>query len=170
MKKFLCLLLVILSFGLASCGTDSTKTFTKEGITVTLTNNYHEQKSEDFPVFYASKKAAFIGNKENLADFVDYDFSDKENPAYYGNFVLVANNLQFEGNQAAKFQNMKNNNGQYSAYTIYDAEGNGVAYRYLMVVMLGKDYAYCMNFSTARSEFVNYQEKFMEFAKTICVE
>ena len=53
---------------------------------------------------------------------------------------------------------------------IYDAEGNGVAYRYLMVVMIGKDYAYCMNFSTARSEFANYQEKFMEFAKTICVE
>ena len=170
MKKIICLLLlVLLTCGLASCKVTE-KTFTKAGITVTLDSTYRVHQADDRTCSLISNKAVFVGNKESYSDLKEYDFSDKDNPAYYGDLVREANNLRIGTGSAKPFKNVLNNNGKYSAYTIYDNEAEGMSFRYLMVVMYGEKYAYCMNFGTEVSEFENYQWKFMEYAKTISVE
>lgn len=165
MKKILCLLLIVLTFGLTSCGSNE-KTFTKEGITITLTSEFYETKNSPYPVAYNSAKVAFIANKEKLSNFTRYDFSDKANPKAYADLVISL----YGYSSVPECVNEKTNNDAYFAYTDYTSDESGISYHFLLVCMLGEEYAYCMNFCTLSSDFDTYKDQMMSYAKTIIVE
>ncbi|RIA78263.1 hypothetical protein EI71_00211 [Anaeroplasma bactoclasticum] len=166
MKKILCLLLIVLTFGLASCGARE-KTFTKNGVTITLSSDFYETEGVvGMACAYNSVKVGFMANKEKLDDFYDYDFSNKDNPKAYADLVISVNRVT----PSHELINEKTNNEQYFAYTDYTNNVNGVSAHYFLVCMLGEEYAYCMNFWTAASDFDTYKDQMMEYAKTIIVE
>ena len=165
MKKILCLLLIVLTFGLTSCGSNE-KTFTKEGVTITLTSEFYETKNSPYPVAYNSVKVGFIANKEKLSNFTRYDFSDKTNPKPYAELVISNSGIT----PSHELINEKTNNDAYFAYTDYTSDESGISYHFLLVCMLGEEYAYCMNFGTAASDFDTYKDQMMAYAKTIIVE
>ena len=169
MKKFLSLLLCII-FGLSLAGCSDSKEFKKEGVTITLNSSWREVETPYAKVFYQTSKAAFMVNKENPSDFVGYTFfKDKEHPSKYGDLVLTANNAKLDGKSVSSTDE-KTNNGDYFAYASYDNVVNGIACRYLLVVMYGKEDLYCMNFYCAKSDFESSYDTFLSYAKTIVVE
>lgn len=170
MKKFLCFLLCLV-FGLSLASCDNSKTFTKEGVTITLENGWREFESPYAAVAYQSNKAAFSVNKENPKDYVGYSFfSDKEHPSKYGDLILSFNNAKLDGNDAPACVDEKTNNGSYFAYSTYDNVVNEISFRYMLVVMYGENTLYLMNFCCANSEFDGLKNTFISYSKTIVVE
>ena len=69
MKKIMQLiLLVCMTITLVACET-TTKEFTKEGVTITLPTSFKESKADNALVYYLSRKAMFMANKNKKQDY-----------------------------------------------------------------------------------------------------
>ncbi len=63
------------------------------------------------------------------------------------------NNLKCDGKKAESANSLPTNNDGYYEYIIYDKTVSGRDFRYLLVCMVGINYAYFMNFATLKSNF-----------------
>ena len=90
LTKALLLVTLVCSLLLCSCNllTESEKTFTDSGMTITLTSGFEKNEQDGFTVTYASSKIVVFALKEDFTNF-DADTTLEE----YADLVLAANQL-----------------------------------------------------------------------------
>lgn len=162
MKKLVLFVLALFCFSFTSCSEPSEpKTFSDHGITITLTTAFEESMESGYWVL-ASKKIIFVANKESIALFQTNGI-DLMTAEEYAELVLTTSN------KTGTVESYNDENTSF-AYTTYVSTVDSTDYQYLMICMVGENYYYCMNFSTFKSSYSKYEEKLMEYAKTIRVE
>ena len=167
MKKIMQLmLLVCMTITLVACETKTIE-FTKEGVTITLPTSFKERKADNALVYYISRNAMFMANKNLISDYpptCQYDY-----PEGYANGLRNDEYLQYNGKPTDYSVSEKGNDGKDFAWLYYDNTVNNVEYSYMLVVKITDKYVYIMNFASLKKDFEKLSSDFMEYAKTIKV-
>lgn len=153
MKSLKISCIVLLAVLLTACAAKE-KTFTKEGITVTLTNQFKEIDGGDFQMAYASNKYGFsaIGNEKaklNVSSLHAYT-------------ELVLSNANRSGLTIEEYKE----DNQTFEYVCYTAEVDGKTYGYMTVSKEGKNKYYTLNFWCFEKNFESSKDQFIEWAKS----
>lgn len=156
---FLTLVILLSVFTLTSCKAKE-KTFSSNGITVTLTSKFKEKTIQGAQVVYMSRKVGFMGNPEAksllmLPDGVLAEYTEK---------VIEVSNLK--DIETKTFEE----NGNTFMYGYYKATVKNITYKYMLVTKEGENHYYTMNFWTVEKDFATYEDQMMEWAKSIVVE
>lgn len=157
MKSLKISCIVLLAVLLTSCFAKE-KTFTKAGITITLTNQFKEIDGGDFPMAYASNKYGFsaIGNDKSAVN-VD---------SLHAYTELVLSNADRSG---LTIQEYKDDN-QIFEYVCYTAEIDGKTYGYMTISKEGNSKYYTLNFWCFEKNFDSSKDQFIEWAKSAKVD
>jgi hypothetical protein len=128
------------------------KTFTCEGMSITLVGNFREVEYEGFTTCYDSNKVAIFALKEDfsLADGLE-DYTIRQ----YGEAVIESNDF---------IASLKNSEGL--TYFEYQGTSNQV-YNYYAFIFKTDDAFWLIQFATPESEAEEYEAKIFEWAKTI---
>jgi len=162
MKKALLVILLCITAFITGCNFNpEPKEFSKDGITVTLTEAFKENDNDLHKVTYASTKVIFTGNYETLSDNLTLlEYATK--CLSYGD----------EASDATEY-NDDVTSFVYGTYenTVEDVIlTHDVTYKYMLICMKGESGKYyCMNFGTTKDTFDDYKDQIFEWAKTIKV-
>jgi sRNA-binding regulator protein Hfq len=163
MKKIVfAVLALFLFFGLTGCSlfAPKEKTFTSNGITITLNTDFKETDTDKFSVYLLSKDVAFMANKEAISTYTNIGVNSLHD---YIESVLTANNF-------SDYTIQESTGGNDYVYSNYTSTVDGTEYKYLLVCMEGESNYYIMNFGTVKSDYDNLEQKLFDFADTISVE
>ena len=154
LSKAILLITLALSLLLCSCGIleEKEKTFTVEGMSITLTNRFHKTKQEGFTVAFDSSKIAIFALKEVFGDKLNADTTLAE----YAELVVSANSLDVEP---------KEENG-LTCFT-FENDASGTSYTYLAVVYKADDAFWLLQFATKSSDFDEKKDTLVSYAKTV---
>lgn len=130
------------------------KTFTSDGMTITLTDEFNKEYFENFTVCYTSEKIAVFALREGFFDYgVDYSGYTLEE---YGEAVLEVNDLDCE---------IKETDGL--TYFEYSGMSNGEEYGFFAVLFKADDAFWMIQFSAEQKNMEKYKPDFIEWANTI---
>ena len=148
------------SFGLVSGlflnKTPEVKTFSSNGMTITLTDEFRETNLENYTVTYESDDVAVFALQEafTLVDgFEDYTLEE------YADLVFVVNSLDSAELKTAEGLN-------YFEYDFTDSQTNDV-YQYFSYVYKTDDSFWMVQFATLEENAVKYSQQITEWAKSI---
>jgi len=136
------------------------KTFTAEGMQITLTDAFQEADFSEygFTLGYASKDTAIYVLKEEFT--LSAGFSDISLQDYVQ--LVIANNDNLRGQSATQEQ------GQWILeYTTRNPE-DGKIYSYLIVFLKGPDAFWMFEFSTHADNAQSMRQTYLDYAATIC--
>ncbi|MBQ7799878.1 MAG: hypothetical protein IJ370_05245 [Oscillospiraceae bacterium] len=136
------------------------KTFSAEGMSITLTDEFTEVDTEglkNFTTAYETRDVAVLVLKENDNMFADgmenYTVDD------YGEMVLLSSNLSSS--------EIKHNDGlTYFTYTGQNADTN-ISYNYYAYIYKNGNNFWLIQFATAEEHAEKYSQQFFEWAKTV---
>lgn len=163
MKKLIAaILLAAAVFSLACCGlADPTKgkekVFTKEGMSITLTDSFRETEQEGYTICCDSSRIAVFGLREGfdlLEGMENYTLEQ------YGEAVRSANAQRNPGQLFLE-------NGVTGFEYEYTDEATGVTYRYLTAVYKAGTAFWFMQFSCTAKLYDHYRPVFFEYAKSV---
>ena len=160
MKKFIALLmaaLMLVSF--ASCGEPKEKEFTKEGLTITLTQSFKEASFEGYTVVYDSTKVAVFVIKESfslLAGFENYTLKQ------YADLVHNANSSR---NPGAVTEVEGLTTFEYSFLNTDEDQ----TYKYFTTVFKGDDAFWTIQFCCKAENYNEYKADMIKYAKSVKV-
>lgn len=164
MKKLLaCLLALTALFALVSCNADvreaKEKTFSSNGLELTLTEAFKETTSEGYTVCYDSSKVAVFALKENKADF-----------ASLGTITLSTYaDLVKEVNKAKAPSEILTKDGlTYMTYKFTNSDTDK-EYSYLTVMYETDDAFWMVQFATLTEDYAEYESFLFDCAKTVKV-
>ena len=132
------------------------KTFSSQGMTITLTNQFEEATFEGYTVSYDSSVAAVFAIEEefSLAEgFGDYTLEE------YGQLVLVANDqthLEFQTSDGLTWY----------TYNYNDIESNE-SYHFYCYIYKAEDAFWLIQFATPSENATEYQSKIHDWAKSV---
>lgn len=130
------------------------KTFTSDGMTITLTDEFKKEYFDNFTVCYTSKKSAVIALREGFYDYgVDCSHYTLEE---YGDLLFEANDLDCE---------LKRTDGL--TYFEYSRVSEGEEFGYFAVIFKADDAFWMVQFSAEQKNMEKYKPDFIEWAKTI---
>ncbi len=155
MKKYslVCLLLCAVLLCAAACGSAEPKTFTKEGMSITLTSDFRESAQEGFTVCYDSRKLAVLALKESYDLFASMgDITLEE----YGQLVLSANSLD---------SSLETENGL--TFFSHDKYVNNTYYTYHCFVFQGTDAFWLVQFACKTGDAEALKDTIFSYAKSI---
>jgi len=162
MKRIISLIIVVCAlFALVSCGDKKayeadTKSFSKSGITLTLTEAFEEGSKEGYAAFYSSDDVLVFMLKETFDSFTN----KKLTLAKYAEFVK-------EANEDKSPSDVINENGlTYLEYSVKNA-ASGKTYKYFTAVFEGTDAFWCVQFVCFESAYAEYKPYFINWAKTV---
>ena len=142
--------------GLLLNKTPDPKTFSSNGMTITLTDEFTETDVENYTIAYASKNIAIYGLKEAfvLADgFEDYTLEQ------YANLVIQANNLGSA--------EIKTTDGlAHFEYEFTNPETKDV-YKYFSYVYKSNDSFWLIQFAALNKNADEYAQQITEWAKSV---
>ena len=160
----LCIAFVIGIIGGFIVGTDmfskesnEPKTFSSNGMSITLTDAFNETSLEGYTVCYESQYVGVIALKESF-DIIEglSDYTIEE----YGNLVI-------ENNQFESAKKLQNKNGlTYFEYDFYNPEYK-ITYTYFSVLYKSSDAFWMIQFTTPKENIDNYRDSFVEWAKSV---
>lgn len=130
------------------------KTFTDSGMTITLTNEFEREQSEQFTVCYDSNKVAVFALKEPFSlveSFQDYTLKE------YGELVLRNNG------SSSKLKTVD----ELYMFEYDDTKGK---YTYFAFVYKADDAFWLVQFATLTELADEYEAKVIEWAKTVSFE
>ncbi|MBR5858317.1 MAG: hypothetical protein IKZ05_00190 [Clostridia bacterium] len=160
MKKLIALLmaaLMLVSF--AACGEAKDKEFTKEGLTITLTDAFKEASFEGYTVVYDSANVAVFVIKESfslLAGFEDYTINQ------YAQLVHTANSSKLPGE-------VKLEDGLLCfEYTYLNTDDN-TTYKYFTTVFKGNDAFWTIQFCSTADKYNECKPEMIKYAKSVNV-
>ena len=164
MKKLLaCLLALTALFALVSCNADvreaKEKTFTSNGLEVTLTEAFKESSVEGYTACYDSTKVAVLALKENKSDFASLG---SINLSTYANLVKKANESKSPSAIEIK------DGLTYMTYEFTNPDNNK-EYSYLTVMYEGEDAFWMVQFATLTEDYAEYESFLFDCAKTVKV-
>lgn len=164
MKKLLaCLLALTALFALVSCNADvreaKEKTFSSNGLELTLTEAFKETTAEGYTVCYDSSKVAVFALKEKKSDFVS--LGDVDLPAYA--------NLIKEANKSKSPSDIQSKDGlTYMTYQFTNSDSNK-EYSYLTVMYEADDAFWMVQFATLTEDYAEYESFLFDCAKSVKV-
>lgn len=153
--KFLLLVTLACSLLLCSCSLlpEKEKSFTAEGMSITLTNRFRKNDQDGFAVVYDSSKVAVFALKEAFTAQYGKDTALEE----YAELVIEANSM--------KDIEIKTENGL--TYFIYENEADGKSFSYLATVHKADDAFWLIQLATETENFADMQDTLMTYAKSI---
>lgn len=154
----LCISLIVgFAIGFASAFIEDTspKTFSDEGMTITLTGEFVEFDEEAYTVCYGSRDVAVLAIEEKFAILPG---ANALNLKQYAHAVMNASGVSSE---------VKTEQGlTYFEYDSTDAE-NGEIYHYYTFVYKGKDAFWIIQFGMDANQVEDYHEQVFEWAATV---
>ena len=160
MKKLLIVLLAVwMAVAMVSCaGKDprdgEAKTFSVDGLSITLTDGFREKDVDGYNKGYDSAKMGVLVLKEAFADIPGAESLTLDD---YAEMVL-------ENNQG-KASEVKTSDGL--TYMEYVAESSGQEYGYLVVMYRSADAFWLVQFFSKSADFNEYRPSFINWAKTV---
>lgn len=136
-------------------GSAEPKTFSAQGMEITLTDEFRETEMEGFDVCYDSTHAAVFCLKEPFSlmeGFEDYTLEE------YGELVIQSNG--FEG--SAELQTADG-----LTYFSYNSDVDGQVYSYYAVVYKADDSFWLIQFTALQEDLPDYQDSFVQWAKSV---
>lgn len=150
---------MILGVVIASLEESGPKTFSAKGMTITLTQEFHEVEMDDFDACFATSEQVVFVLKESYADYEELrDLTIEE----YGEAVIQAN----EFDASVKLQ-------QKNGKTYYEYKGTGdtgKTYIYHAVVYKGSEAFYLVQFAVEEKDYGKFINKLEEYASSVTVK
>jgi hypothetical protein len=132
------------------------KTFSKAGLSITLTDNFREEKMDEFTATYESRKVAVLIIKEEFEIFRQGGLSSSMSLNEYIRTINKANNT----NHIAK----EKDDLTYFEYTEIVGSKN---FSYFAVVFRGGDAYWLVQFACETKNYGDMLEQFFEWANTV---
>ncbi len=157
MKKVLSLALVlILMLSLVSCA-PKPKEFTKEGMTITLTNSFWEKAMDGFTACYDSRKDAVFVLKEA---FSMLEGAEELTLDEYAELVR-------KNNASKSPSEIKKEDGLTIMEYTFLNESNNTTYGYFLTMFKTSDAFWLVQFTCDESDYDTHRASFIEWAKSI---
>ena len=134
---------------------ENPKSFSNEGMTITLTNKFRQASQAGFTACYGSEDVAVFVLKESFSLLEGLDqYTLKE----YGNLVIANNNLSLS---------LQENSGlTYFEYQFINAETND-PYHYISFIYKATDSFWIVQFAALEKNFKNYKDDIFNWANSI---
>lgn len=160
MKKLsFTLVIITLIISLTGCSLFASapkdKTFTKSGMSITLTEDFNEKEIVSYTATYESTHVAIFALKEEfnlLAGFEDYTLDE------YAGMVIENNGKDCQVEHKDDL-----------TYFTFDYAANGKTYKYLSCVYKGTDAFWLIQFSTVADEYGKYESDIIKWAQSVKV-
>lgn len=158
------LLLVAMLAGCGSTGSSNpfdaeAKTFSDDGMQITLTTDFSKESLEGYTVGYAAKTAIVLALHETKAEFAEAGAEDVTFEQYV-EFVRQANS------DKAIVDGEPIDGNPTLLYDFLNEEQN-VTYRYLTVLYESDDGFWMVQFASQKGNFDAYEPSFIEAAKSV---
>ncbi|MBQ4121079.1 MAG: hypothetical protein IJD35_03590 [Clostridia bacterium] len=157
MKRILLVLTaLVLLVSLVSCGEAQPKTFTAEGMSVTLTDAFTKRSVDGYTVTYDSKDVAVFAIKESFSLFEGYDVTLEE----YADLVRQSNASR---NPTAVVER----DGVLTMEYSFLNESENETYKYLCTMFKGEDAYWVIQFATKENAYDGLFDTLMTYAKSV---
>lgn len=157
MKRILSLCIVLsLILSLASCN-PSPKDFSKDGMTITLTDAFSENTMGGYTVCYDSRDVAVFVLKESFSLFAEAGITTLEE---YAELVHSANALRSPGEITLR-------DGLTTMEYSFHNDAEGKTYKYFSVMLKGPDAFWLVQFACVDAAYDSKLESFVEWAKSV---
>jgi hypothetical protein len=135
-----------------------TQDFSKAGLTITLTQDFHEKDVVSQTATYASSKYIVLTLKEEFKILEQSNISTDISLKEYAEDIIANNSLDatVEGNESRP-------------YFIYSRQASGKDITYLATVFKGSDAFWIVTFACDSKNFASSQAQFMKWADTVKV-
>lgn len=160
MKKILALFIAAVCILVSACGCAfadekvADKTFSKAGMSITLTDEFVEKDRVSYAACYDSQNVAIFVIKEEFSIVEDLkDYAVEE----YANLVIQNNGLE----------NCEVVNDDGLIYFIHDYVSNGKNYKYFDVVLKSNDAFWMFQFSCENDNFDALRPNFVKWVKSV---
>lgn len=157
-KRMLLVLMFVLVVSLVGCS-ESEKTFSGAGVSITLNESFVEKEVIQAPLYLESQDHIFMSMRETKQELSPYDISTLEE---YIDAVLLNS-----GKDAETF--IKGDESAYM-YAYYESTVNDQKFGYMLLVFESEEYFYSMNFGCLASKLEKNKELYFNWASTITVE
>ena len=136
-----------------------TQEFSKAGITITLTREFHEQEIVSQTAVFSSSKYIVMCLKEDFQSFEESGMSTDMPLKQYALSVIENNALHtnVEGDESRPF-------------FVYSREANGKDYTYWATVFRGSGAYWMVTFACETKNFASSRKQFVQWADTVKVE
>ena len=158
MKRIISALLVaLLMFSLVSCVGESAKTFTSNGMSITLTNAFKENTYEGYTVCYESKDAAVFVLKEAFS--LQEDMSEMSLDDYA--------KLVYSANASKSPSEISKEDGLTFIEYDFHSEEENQTYSYFTTMFKGTDAFWIVQFISKKEAYDAKRQNFVDWAKTV---
>ena len=160
MKKRACLALALVLVMLLSvgCGLLPAKeqTFTRDGLTITLTNRFQEGEREGYTAYFKSTQVLVLALKEEKSLFAERGMEvDLDG---YTQLVMDANGQEGQPEHQGGL-----------TYFTYDYATGGEEYRYFTAAYEGDDAFWVVQFACQKSKYESLEETILKYAQSVQV-
>ncbi|MBE6639782.1 MAG: hypothetical protein E7616_10140 [Ruminococcaceae bacterium] len=163
MKKLIsCVMAVCMLLSFSACGlidvyAAKEKTFTKEGMSITLTSAFSDEDYEGYTACYDSIQVAVFTLREPFADFEGLGIDTVKQ---YGELVRIANADSEPGAL------IEEDGLLYFEYTA-EGEEEGLIHGYMTFLFKGPDAFWIVQFCCEEDDFADRKADFKKSAKTV---
>ena len=159
MKKIAFILAVLmLTLSLASCGLMGEKTFTKDGISITVKGFFSEQNdlNEDYNLILISPDTGVMILKETFEEFEEADLDTDMSVKEYAKIVMTSNVL--EGDPIEE---------DGMTYFVYTEDVDGTEFTYMGFCYRGTDAYWLVQIYCPTEDYMDKKPEMMEWAKSV---
>ena len=164
MKKLIALTLTLLTLlgAMASCDeSEKTKTYTKDGFSITMNDEFYEKELIAYTYYLESPGAIMTALKEEFTLLQDAGLTpDAVNLKQYAELVILANN--------SDTSDVVEEDGL--TYFTYTAEVTGKTFYYMCFVYKSADAFWSVNLACLDAQKDDYTPKFKEWAKSVVID
>ena len=150
-------LLPILCLALLCGCSAEPKTFSKDGVSITLTSQFEELEQEGCVAVYGSRSEAVMIQKEDFSALAEIGINADSTPLDYANAVIKANELS---------ESTAEERDGMVCFT-YTAKSGLKTYSYLATVHKSEDAFWLIQFSSSDKKFEEKEPTFLSYAKSI---
>lgn len=138
--------------------TSHTQEFSKAGMTITLTQDFHEKDVVSQTATYSSSKYIVMSLKEEFQLLEQKSISTDISLKEYAEDIIANNSLDVtvEGSESRP-------------YFVYSRQVNGKDFTYLAMVFKGSDAYWMLTFACESKDYASSQKQFMKWADTVKV-
>ena len=151
--------MMLFSVMLSGCS-ETEKTFSGAGVTITLNDTFIEKTVVQAPFYLESQNQIFMSLRESKDTLASVGITTLDQ---YISAVLK------NGNKTAEVFDKTEGDLNYK-YAYYEASVNDQDFGYMLLVLESDGYFYSMNFGCVSSKLDKYKDQFFDWAKTIKVE
>ena len=159
MKRIAILMAVLmLTLSLASCGLMGEKTFTKDGISITVKGFFTEQNelNEEYDLILISPDAGIMILKETFDEFASVALDTNMSVKEYAKIVMTGNTL--EGDPIEE---------DGMTYFVYTEDVDGTEFTYMGFCYRGTDAYWLVQIYCPTEDYETKKPEMMEWAKSV---